>query len=116
MLLTEDDGVDSAIRIIDAIDFDPDGEPELITLYLSFARGEAPEEIPLEIWLEEPSGRHPNPYRERLQFDGEEGDSAAVSVDFRLALGEPGLYWFDVYLDRQRVTRIPLTVSEAEDC
>jgi hypothetical protein len=113
-VLTEQNGVLSAIRIIDRIVFllDPvTGEPVtptsniwfLIMLKAGGARGS----FKLEVVREKPSTIQEPVLETGVLFEGEErGANLIVQAAFQP--DEPGLYWFDVLLEGSRITRMPL--------
>ena len=118
-VLIEQDGVTSAIRIIDRVNHTVTGPepPEVmepfnhqLTLLVSFKAGSARGPMQLEIRMEKPSGTSPAPTRQTVNFEGDDERGVNVVANMGLRFDVPGLYWFDVFLDRHRVTRIPLRV------
>ena len=118
-VLIEQDGVASAIRIVDRVTQQvsspqpPDPmEPfeHELTLYLTFKSGAARGPINLEIRLQKPSGESPAPMFQTLNFEGDDERGVNVINKFQIRIEMPGLYWFDVYLEGHRITRIPLRV------
>lgn len=118
-VLQEKDGVTSVIRIVDRINRAVIG-PELKTemepfdhnlfLYLTFKAGKARGPMELNIRLEDPSGASKSPLTQTVNFEGDDERGVNIVADFRLRIQLPGLHWFDIFLDRVRVTRIPLRV------
>lgn len=115
-VLQEQDGRNSVIRILDRVTRTVVGPepPEAmepfwyqLTLYLSFKSGSARGPMMLEVRLQKPSGGSPNPYAQELNFEGDDERGINVNGNLNIQFETPGLYWFDVYLDAQRVTRIP---------
>ena len=118
-VLTERDGVASAIRIVDRVNRtvimpDPPDVMEpfdyQLFLFVSFKAGKARGPMPLEIRMEKPSGTSPRPSRQTVNFEGDDERGVNVIAEMTMRLDVAGLYWFDVQLDGQRVTRIPLRV------
>jgi len=118
-VLREANGVTSAIRIVDRINRGIIG-PELkrdmepfeynLFLYLSLKSGSARGPMELVIRLEDPSGTSKSVSTQTLNFEGDDERGATLVADLRLQLSLPGLHWFDIVLDRVRITRIPLRV------
>ena len=118
-LLTEKDGVMSAIRIVDTyfLDFKsplPEGSERGIHLMglVSFKGGPGDHKVRL-------SGINPKGKRAlespefQLTLKGGEYGSNLI-MDLGLPTPEEGLYWIDVYLDESLVTRIPLRIRSKE--
>ena len=112
-VLTEQDGVLSAIRLIDRIIFPLDEAGTLvmpqqpITLFIVLKAGAARGTFNLEIKREDPSGIEVPVLGAPVHFEGEER-GANVIVNTGFAPEQPGLYWYDVYFDGARITRMPL--------
>ncbi len=118
-LLEEADGVLSAIRIVDTIDFQRNEqatEPPLVnlTLFIAFKAGEARGSHELTVVKENASG-DPADAEERhtqtLVFYGTEDRGVTVIMPVAMTAGEAGLYWFAVYLGDRLMTRLPLRVA-----
>lgn len=113
-LLTEQDGVVSAIRVIDRVFFvtDDDGRPvqprHLCVLLLSFKAGSARGSFNVEIRREKPSSEQSTVLSAPIYFEGDGDRGANLIVNMSFEPDEPGLYWFDVLFEGNRVTRIPL--------
>jgi len=116
-LLMEQDGVASAIRIIDRIFFGEDQDGNLITpnypftIYLNLKSGAARGSFPVKVQMEKPSGERAEIIEASVLFEGEDR-GANVVVQTVFEPDHPGLYWFDVLLgdSEEPVTRIPLRV------
>jgi hypothetical protein len=114
-VLTEQDGVTSAIRIIDRIFLiaDEDGNPidprYQFTLFVMFKSGAARGTHEIAIEMEKPSTERVEMLKAPVLFEGEE---RGVNIVFQVAFepDQQGLYWFDVLFASDRVTRIPLRV------
>ena len=118
-VLIEQDGVASAIRIVDRVTQQVSGpqppdamEPfeHELTLYLTFKSGAARGPFRLEIRLQKPSGESPAPFTQTLNFEGDDERGVNIINRFQIRVEMPGLHWFDVYLEGHRITRIPLRV------
>jgi hypothetical protein len=112
-VLTEADSVLSAIRMVDRITFTlgDDGEPInphfpiaiLVVLKAGAARGT----FNLEIRRETPLGEESLVLGAPVHLEGEErGASIVITATF--SPDHAGLYWYDVYFEGQRLTRMPL--------
>ena len=118
-VLTESDGVKSAIRIVDRIQHRPVVsatttvmEPFDFRLFLllKFKSGSARGPMSLEVRFSKPSGESPTPIQQTVNFEGEDDRGVDVIAGMQLKLEQAGLYWFNVYLEGERVTSIPLRV------
>ena len=118
-VLVEQDGVKSAIRIIDrvtrqAIGPNPPQEMEPFdyetTLLLKFKSGRARGTYPLEIQLIKPSGESPTPARQTILFEGEEDRGIDIVTNMRIKFTLTGIYWINIILNDVQLTRIPFRV------
>ena len=118
-VLSETDGVKSAIRIIDRVTrtvFDPTPPETMapfdysVTLFVRFKSGAARGPMNLEVRFSKPSMESPSPFRQTVNFEGEEDRGVDIVGQIRIRFDQPGLHWFDVNLDGVRLTRIPLRV------
>ncbi len=112
-VLQEQDGVVSAIRLVDRIYFvtDESGQPmqreQPITLLITFKSGTARGIYTISVRREKPSGEEGPVLEAPVFFEGEErGINLIVPTAF--APDQQGLYWFDVLFEGERATRIPL--------
>lgn len=118
-VLTEQDGVISAIRIVDRIYQSvtavgvpvPQTMPPLavnLTALLSFKSGQARGRGTIRVTLEQPSGLPAGlELRQPVFFEGEDR-GVNVILNLGMQLAHEGLYWFHVFLDDRFVTKIPL--------
>ena len=118
-VLSEQDGVKSAIRIFDRHTRTVAGptppiemEPFTIeaSLLLRFKSGSARGPHQLRVVLEKPSGESAPIVNQAILFEGEDDRGTDVVGGLTLGLDLAGLYWFDIYLDDTRITRVPLRV------
>lgn len=112
-VLQEQNGVVSAIRIIDRIFFllGPDGQPTVpqhpIVFLIAFKSGAAQGTLPIEVVREDPSTQRSTVLQAQVLFEGgERGANLIVQTAFEPP--EPGLYWFDVLVSSRLTTRMPL--------
>ena len=81
-----------------------------LVLLVRFKSGLARGSYPLEIRLRKPSGESLTPGTQTIMFEGEEDRGSDVVVNMTLRVEFTGLYWFDIYLNQTRVTRVPLRI------
>jgi hypothetical protein len=112
-VLQEADGVISAIRIIDRVTFvlGPDGEPvqpqHPIFILVSFKSGVAQGSHQVTIQRCDPDGTNAQVLTASPFFEGlDRGINMVIGAAF--APSAAGLYWYDVYFEDERITRIPL--------
>lgn len=118
-VLVEQDGVKSAIRIIDrvihqALGPEPPTEMEPfeyeLSLFIRFKSGRARGTRTIDVQMVKPSGESRLVTKFPVLFEGED-DRGIDSVGIiRLKFDQTGLYWFNIYLDAIRVTRVPFRV------
>ena len=118
-VLVEQDGVKSAIRMFDrhtrtAVGPSPPMEMEPFkmnaALLLRFKSGSARGTYQLRVNMQKPSGESIQPGSSSIIFEGEDDRGADVVVNLEMELNLTGLYWFDIYLEDIRVTRVPMRV------
>ena len=112
-VLQEQDGVITAVRVIDRVFFftDPDGQPlnpqHPVTFLITFKSGAARGSYTISVEREKPSAERSAVLQAPVFFEGEDrGVNVIVSAAFEP--DQPGLYWFDVLFEGERVTRVPL--------
>ena len=118
-VLVEQSALTSAIRILDRVTvtgesptFVPGVVP--VTLYVVFKSGDAIGRRTLEIDQRSPNQSKPVRISEsEMEFTGEE-QGAAAQIKHLLHVSQEGLYWFDVRLNGELRTRIPLRVLYQE--
>ena len=112
-ILTESDGVNSLVRIIDR--FTISGEqPDMpasniqltICIFLKAGDFRGPAEVRIE--PVSPSGHKYPELKFHVNFEGDNDRGIGLTVGLRTTFKEAGLYWFDVRLDEQLITRMPL--------
>ncbi len=115
-ILDEKDGVKSAIRIIDRVTHQvagPSPPEEMepfdynIFLLVKLKSGAARGPMELTIRLDKPSGESPPPIVNDLNFEGEDDRGIDIAANMTIRFDQPGLYWFDIRLGGERLTRIP---------
>lgn len=118
-VLTEGDGVKSAIRIIDRTTRtvtlpNPPAEMEpfehQLVLFLKFKSGRARGPYDLSVRLVKPSFESSEILLQTIQFEGEDHRGIDVAINMMMKLENSGHYWLDVSLNGIRMTRVPLQV------
>lgn len=115
-VLEEKDGVHSLIRLIDRItvsstgvDVMPEIQTDLI-LFLSFRSGAAKGNYEASIVFADPDGKELTKTTIPFFAEGEErGNNIKANLN-QLKIQKPGLFWFNVFLAGQLLTRVPLRV------
>lgn len=118
-VLTEKDGVLSAIRFVDRLEVSADAKeapekmptvPISLTALISFKSGLARGKRTLRVPVNTPKGDQiPSPQTFTLLFT-DETPGTNVLICFVFGAEVEGWYWFDVVLDDEIVTRMPLQV------
>jgi hypothetical protein len=112
-------GVLSLIRIVDTVTHTVGGPtpptemPQFVynsKLVLTFKSGNARGRSDLKITPELPTGETKDPITLTLHFEGEEKGQNFI-LDLNFPFDYEGLYWFNVYIDDQKVTSIPIRVK-----
>jgi len=118
-VLTEQDGVNSLIRIVDRITQTATGaEPPFdlppfeytLWAFISFKSGTARGTKELSIRIQKPSGDSPPVQTLSVNFEGEDDRGANLVIQLQLQIDVVGVWWFDVNLDGIHVTRLPLRI------
>ena len=118
-VLREQDGVLSVIRVIDRVTHTivgaqlPDPLPPVsYTLWfvLAFKSGSARGRQALKIVQEQPSGLRRDLFEHSLIFEGEDR-GASFLAQVQAKFEQEGVYWFDVFLSDQFVTRMPFRLT-----
>jgi hypothetical protein len=120
-VLREQDGVMSAIRIIDRLTRAVPGPdvmepfPYQFALVLSFKSGEALGNYQVSIQPIKPgTGEKLTPAVYTVNFEMPADRGVALCADMQIVFDVPDLWWFDIYLSGQdkvrRVTRIPFRI------
>lgn len=116
-VLREADNVLSVIRVIDRFNvFGPTAtmtqpQPLPFTVLISFKSGILRGKQLLEIRPISPSGTDMQRLSFPMLFEGDDERGNALIAQMSLSFNEEGLYWFDVYLNEELVTRMPLRIT-----
>jgi hypothetical protein len=118
-VLHEKDGVLSAIRIIDRVTHSisaetiPDSMPAInfpVTAVICFKSGDATGKYEVKIKTIPPSGEEVATFSGPILFTEEKNQGANIVINMMLAAKQEGIYWFDVMLNDQLVTRMPFQI------
>lgn len=118
-VLQEQGGVNSLIRIVDRVtqtavgQQPPESMPSVkytLWLYVSFKSGVVRGVKELGVRLQKPSGNSPFSTTFPMNFEGEDDRGINLAAELNIELDEVGLWWFDISLDGDFVTKIPLRV------
>ena len=119
VIIEDKTGVISLIRIIDTLTHTatganpPDDMPPVpysLKLVLMLKSGNARGRSNLRIVPELPTGETKEPFVVTTYFEGEErGQNVIANISFVFEV--EGLYWFNVYLDDQKLTAIPFRIK-----
>lgn len=126
-VLQEQDGVLSAIRIVDRLVVQksplagkkkggPDPIPVLpITMLIGLKSGGFGGVGMLSVRAIAPSGKEfPQRSEVMVELKGDDGGGANVIINANTSVKEDGVYWFDVLFENRLLTRMPLSVSRSE--
>lgn len=114
-ILHEQDGVSSAIRLIDRLFMitGDDGVPlnpaHPFTVFIAFKSGAARGNFTVALVMEKPSGEQVPLLEAPVLLEGEDRGANIVLQTMFEPDGQ-GIYWFDVVFEGDRLTRIPLRV------
>jgi hypothetical protein len=118
-VLTERDGVCSAIRIVDRVTHTvvgPNPPAELepfdydLTLLVKMKAGRTRGVYPFTIEIHKPSGERMPPITRSVNFEGEEDRGVDIVANMRFKFDQTGIYWLYFYLDQRKITQIPFRV------
>jgi hypothetical protein len=114
-ILQEADGVLSVIRVIDRFlvaGQTPDISPTVLafTVLISFKSGFLRGKQKISIKPKSPSGADLASMEFPVLFEGDDDRGVNLGLPTNFMVNEEGLFWFDVYLADELVTRMPLRV------
>ncbi len=124
-VLIEQDNTPSIIRIFDKLIVrltatqpgakPPPNLPQMataLTLFLLFRAGKARGRATVNLAIELPSGmRHEHPQGNTIHFEGDGERGAQIIAEIEVPVVGEGLYWFEVSVDGDFLTKIPLRVQ-----
>lgn len=115
-VLKETDGVASFIRVVDRINVQgPTDElpPNMViplALVLNLKVGDARGKHKVTFRPETPSGQTLPEVSLQVLFEGDGDRGVNVNLNYGLKVEHEGLHWFDVFVDSEMITRIPLRI------
>jgi hypothetical protein len=114
-VLHEQDGVNSLIRIIDR--FTVPGESEEMppttlqfTVYISFKSGFMRGKQKIALRPKSPTGKDLPSMEFPVLFEGDDDRGTAIGFQVNWIAEEEGLFWWDLVLNDELMTRMPLRV------
>jgi hypothetical protein len=120
-VLQEKDNVLSAIRIVDQINVQAQGNiaPEDLpagstiqsTLLVMLKAGEARGPQTIQVVIEDPVGGRREGPEQSVVFSPGPAGGVNLIIPLMMQLSSAGLYWADVLINRRLVSRVPLTVN-----
>lgn len=115
-VLTESNGVNSLIRVVDRITTSvgllPEGIPppaHLLNAVIALKSGQARGSIDITLRAEAPSGLRLPDLTVSVLLEGEDR-GVAIHVPVAIPTEVEGIYWFDVLVDGRLMSRMPLRV------
>jgi len=117
-VIQEKDETVSIIRIVDRITLTvpasiaPETLPPLplnLTLFLSFKSGSARGRNTIKLKIESPSGFKLPEQLLPVLFEGEDRGVNLI-LALNMIVDQEGVYWFDILLEEEHITRIPLRI------
>ena len=121
-ILQEADGTLSAIRIVDRLSAEIEGEPEApappipieTNLLVAFVRGSAAGELKLGITMTSPSNKKLTSQSYPMRFNGTAAEeTASMMIQMRVLAEEDGVYWIGISADDSEITRVPLRLERS---
>ena len=115
-VLRETDNVLSVVRVIDrfnVVGATPEMQPALLefTILISFKSGFLRGKQPLTVRPKNPDGNDMPSMTFPMLFEGDEDRGNALITPTQFLVDREGLYWFEVYLNEELITRMPLRVA-----
>ena len=114
-ILQEADGVMSVIRIIDRFivsGVTPEMNNQILQfiLLISFKSGFLRGKHKISVYPKSPTGKDLPSMDFPVLFEGDDDRGINMGVNLNFVVNEEGLYWFDVHLGEELVTKMPLRV------
>ncbi|MGB8260872.1 MAG: hypothetical protein WCE75_11000 [Terracidiphilus sp.] len=115
-VLREADGVMSLIRMVDRFQVFGDTEdmaPVLLsfTVFISFKSGILRGKQKVSLRPKSPTGKDLPAMEIPVLFEGDDDRGPALGFPVNWLVGEEGLFWWDLFLNDELVTRMPLRVT-----
>lgn len=118
-VLQEKDESVTLVRIADRLQYHvvgmPEGTKPIIAIqgYISLKSGPVTGEHAIKIVSEKPNGDRKEVYSLLANFLGKDHGQNII-MNLNLGIDQDGLHWFDVFLDEELLTRMPLMVTPSE--
>jgi hypothetical protein len=119
-IIEEKDGVKSFVRVVNRIVSSARGPevpermppiPVRLSLYLSMRTGNKSGKHEIRISFLRPDNTAAGPQLvQSVNLEPPESRGIDLAINLNLMLDQEGVYWFDVFFDGLRMTRIPLSV------
>jgi hypothetical protein len=122
--IQETDGVITIVRAVDKVVAQPSPIPNAppastmqpfplsLSLVVLMKAGRARGSFTLAISPQDPTGTQLDALETTMSFTGpDDGQGANVVINLNLGIQHEGLYWFDVLLTGELVTRVPLRIE-----
>lgn len=118
-VLQEQDGVLSAIRIVDQVKkregtILPEESTHAINILIVLKAGDFDWTGELEIRANSPSGKVTKKGEAKFPVELKRGKACNFIINTGVPLSEDGTYWYDVLFDNRLLTRMPMSVSVLE--
>jgi hypothetical protein len=115
-VLREADGVVSLIRMVDRFNVLGDTEEMTpislsFTVYISFKSGILRGKQKVELRPKSPQGEELPSMVFPVLFEGDDDRGPGIAMPVNWTVEKEGLYWWDLYLNDEPVTRMPLRVT-----
>jgi uncharacterized protein DUF6941 len=117
-VLVEQDNVMTPVRIVDRLFVprvqEPDEKPEAfygLSLFLGFKSGDYRGKATVHIVANAPDGETREGPKHEIEFPDQPSGGITIVQQMALAFRNEGVHWFDVYLNDELVTRMPLDVQ-----
>lgn len=115
-VLREGDGVSSLIRLIDRFNVQgmtEEMQPIVLSfmVYISFKSGFMRGKQKISLRPKSPKGQDLPAMDFPLLFEGDDDRGPAMAFPVNWAVQEEGLFWWDLYVNDELVTRMPLRVD-----
>jgi hypothetical protein len=114
-VIEESDNVVSLMRIVDRVVVSTDKDelpPGIIKLWIAvmFKAGDAIGKRTIKVEGKDPSGDSIFVMQSNSTFEGA-GHGTRSCVEAQIPITAPGMHWFDVYVDDQWMTKMPLEIA-----
>ncbi|MDA2930703.1 hypothetical protein MYX84_12290 [Acidobacteria bacterium AH-259-O06] len=118
-LLSEQDGVKSAIRIVDRVTHAvigpdvPDKMPPVpvnFDLLVKLKTGDRPGKYEMRVTMVNPRGQDVQSFSQTVKLEGGPNRGMDLRLNLNLRLDQEGIYWFEIWCDDFLMTKTPLEI------